>query len=1008
MKLRRLSLLVFAIAIVQCLSAQSGDITFKRYSVSDGLSDNYVRCIFIDSKGFLWIGTEEGLNRFDGEEFISYKRGKGTRFNICGNIVTDVVEDQEGHLWIATRDGGICRLNPETGEVFSPELSASGSAPQKYVHSVQFSADSKLVVGTDKGIYLSNDNINFNLFTKNAKTAYDIELYNGKTVLATISESIIAIENDSTKRLTKNPLGFPFPGHSLNDIYVDSENRCWIAAWDNFLHEYSAKSEYLLHYNFMNAGTIDYTGEELRCITQVSEDKLWLALRSGVIWEFDKHSGMSSPITVTSRENGRLFGRTITSLLTDNLGRIWVGTDNGLHMYNPNTSMFNVTELGKGLTVNGIVENGHGVFLATNKGILKTNNRKFEPTNWLYQNDIPNIYSIIAPDTESLVIGTSSILLQCNLSNPKLIPLTNQSLDNFDLNNIVSSRYTPILYSKENDQIISSAYGHGVVFTNASDKASTFLILRNDDGLENLVTSFCEGNDNFIYFGGSLSGISELKLPSGQFDNRVFFKTPDNHFSYEVKSRNYTHGLLSKSISAIIRRDKESFWVTTKGGGLHIFQPDHPEKPFTSVPSPRQTMKSVIKDLNNNLWIVASGVLLHYNISAGSWTEYNDAHGIPQSGLSGALYLLASGEICAGGEDFIMKFSPDNMERINEIPKTRITHISVMDINCDSLLLLSKLEIPYNKNFIKIDFASLCFNNPTGIQFEYILEGYDKKWNNNGNINSVSYNNLPSGDYTFKVRALKSDGTPEEYMASISIGILPPFYQRWWFISILILCLGMILLTVLRYRKQEKQKVEVMRNKIARDLHDDIGSALGSISFFSEAVKKKLKDNGDQSSYRVIEKIGSTSREMIDNMHDIIWAVNPVHDSFIHLNEKMRSLATDLASANNLKLNFEYDEALNQVKLSMTERKNIFLIFKEALYNSCKYAKATEITIIARKNPKKKIFLSIQDNGIGISPAAQTRGGNGLKNMRVRAYEINGELNIDSSAKTGTLVQLQF
>jgi ligand-binding sensor domain-containing protein len=554
MKVCRLTLLIIVLAIGQRLSAQSGDITFKRYSVSDGLSDNSVRCVFIDSKGFLWVGTEEGLNRFDGEEFIGYKRGKSTRFNICGNIVTDIIEDKEGSLWIATRDGGICQLNPETGEVFSPELSSAGSAPQTFVHSLKFSPDGRLVAGTDKGIYVSDDRVNFYLIKDGVRTSYDIEVHNKQIVIATISESITTIEDNGLKKLTKNPDGFPFPGHSINDIYVDDENRCWIAAWDNFLHEYSSGNEYLLNYDFMNSKTIDYTGEEIRRITQISKNKLWLVLKSGSIWEFDTQTLKGTPITITSRENGRLFGRTITSLLTDNLGRIWVGTDNGLHMYNPNTSMFNVTELGKGSTVNGIAECGNEIFLATNKGILKTNNYKYEPANWLYKNEIPNSYSIVALDTENLVIGTNNILLQCNISNPKLAPFITEYADPIDLNNIVSSRYSPILYSKENGQVISGAYGHGVVFTNYSDKGTTFIIPRNDDGLENLITSFCEGNDHIIYFGGSLTGITELKLPSENFDNRAFFK-PLLSRSFDIATHNFTQGLLSKSVSSIIRRD---------------------------------------------------------------------------------------------------------------------------------------------------------------------------------------------------------------------------------------------------------------------------------------------------------------------------------------------------------------------------------------------------------------------------------------------------------------------
>jgi signal transduction histidine kinase len=201
--------------------------------------------------------------------------------------------------------------------------------------------------------------------------------------------------------------------------------------------------------------------------------------------------------------------------------------------------------------------------------------------------------------------------------------------------------------------------------------------------------------------------------------------------------------------------------------------------------------------------------------------------------------------------------------------------------------------------------------------------------------------------------------------------------------------------------------MEKIRNKIARDLHDDIGSALGSISFYSETAIKNLDASKSKEASIILQKMGSTSREMIENMHDIVWTVNPNNDDLNKLIERIHNFAKEVCSSNNIKLQFDASRLNLQKNLSMDARKNVYLILKEGVYNAVKYAHTDEI-IICFSSEHSKNILEISDKGIGFDTENKMFEGNGLKNMRTRAKEIRGEISIHSSPGKGTRITLIF
>jgi len=217
--------------------------------------------------------------------------------------------------------------------------------------------------------------------------------------------------------------------------------------------------------------------------------------------------------------------------------------------------------------------------------------------------------------------------------------------------------------------------------------------------------------------------------------------------------------------------------------------------------------------------------------------------------------------------------------------------------------------------------------------------------------------------------------------------------------SVLIIIIGLLLFN--RYRFTQKQKHQAERMRISSDLHDEIGSTLSSISMYSAYAKEKPAEAGT-----ILEEISSSSQEMIDDMNDIIWAINPRNDSFKHIIDRLRNYASRMAQSKNIVLDFSNDDTLHDMTLSMEQRKNIFLICKEAVNNAVKYSSCKNLAVKFEKN-KRSIVVDVSDDGKGFD-ANESYEGNGLKNMKQRAEQLNANFSIHSSAGSGTRINFEM
>jgi signal transduction histidine kinase len=315
--------------------------------------------------------------------------------------------------------------------------------------------------------------------------------------------------------------------------------------------------------------------------------------------------------------------------------------------------------------------------------------------------------------------------------------------------------------------------------------------------------------------------------------------------------------------------------------------------------------------------------------------------------------------------------------------------------------------LKHNQNSFSFEFTAISFINAIKNKYAFKLEGFDADWNYRNAQNRIAtYTNLEPGNYVFRVKASNNDGIWNEEGTSIKIHIASPFWRTGWFYILCFISLFLISYLFYYIRLRQVMKIQDVRNKISRDLHDEIGSALSSISIYSEVVKRLTEDKVPEAS-NVISNISESSRTAMDNMSDIVWAINPENDKFMHVFERINIFSSQLFEAKNIQSHIDIAPSVNEIKLTAIQRKNIYLIFKEAINNIAKYSRASNCYIVAEIKDKN-IQIVIKDDGVGFENTAKSLGGNGMLNMKLRADEINGMLAINSIKNKGTTIELQF
>ena len=428
---------------------------------------------------------------------------------------------------------------------------------------------------------------------------------------------------------------------------------------------------------------------------------------------------------------------------------------------------------------------------------------------------------------------------------------------------------------------------------------------------------------------------------------------------------------------------------------------------FNSVGDLHQPSCVSIINKNNLLWIGTEAGILNYNLQTHSFSNIGHETFLDQA-FPASPFAIIGNDIVFGIRNGYGYFTPDLVK--GQVPSYPV--IEAAYVNNQPVLPYypsqnnrGSFVFNHTENSVKIAFTAFLFSDPLNIKFRYRLKGADSKWQYTDDQRSANYAQLEPGAYTFYVQSSNKNGLWSHQAASFSFEIEPPYWETWWFRAGVTFLITLAFYRLYRYRINNILAIQKIRERIASDFHDDIGSALSSISIFSDIADAQLEEKLPHEETReVIGHITLHARDMLDAMDDIIWAVNPRNDHFNELAVRMREFAIPLLEAKNIRFEIDIDENILNARIKMEARKNIFLIFKECINNLLKHSGCTAMKVSVTKSDTY-LEIIISDNGRGFDLSAPSNR-NGLKNMRKRAAEINGTVQVITRPGAGVTTSL--
>ncbi len=1017
---------------------------FWHLSNVNGLSGTSVKTIIQDQKGFIWIGTDFGLNRYDAKNIVSFKYDANDSSTISGNIIKRIVEDKTGLQWIVT-DGGLCNFNSSTQKFIRFPLFEKN---EKIKSINDFFIDSKnnLWIATDEmgwgkidvstKKYIRENFDNQNQDSGSLRKVYAIQTIaedkNGKLYFGSRAYSLITKKEMTYVFSAENRNVYPYPAHTINTIFCDSKNRIWIGAWDNVLHEYDIEKN-IFESVFLESGkNINYSGNEITCINEDLNGWLWIGTRKNGLYLYNPANKQLQHFIKNRLDKTGISNNTIRCIYKDKDGRMWLGTDSGVDVFDPMLNQFEINYLNNDFTatelVNDFLEDENNLYIATNDGLFVNTlgNLFTQKKSFNYKNEKLSLTKLFKDSYGTIYTGTNKtvfILDPTNLSIKTLNTFYNRvSNSNFDFYNIASSRIVSMAQSQwlGHDVLWISPYGHGLAVFELKAKAG-FVTPVFGKGMryEHLIHKvFIDSRQN-VFCLNARNGISQNFLPISFADSILnlsptkqktilvdFFPIRSNFLDDKISN-------LPTSVFDMMEISEGIYWITSTTGGL--FKLNLKDNSLVHFENSYPNMYGMEKDNNGNLWILSSAGIEFFNTTENSFYHFGPSDGIPDEGLQGYLYKNKDGYLYAGGKGYYLKFKPEEIKFNTIKPIASITHFKIFDHIADSLLLDRKINLSYRQNHFSFDFASLNYTDADKNKFQYKLDGLDEQWISAGTRNYVSYTNLNGGNYIFKIKSSNNNNVWSD-PASVEIFIKPPFWQYKLFIPAVLLILGAVGFIIYRNRiknihrlQTEKLLAEIdaqekERRRIARDLHDEFGTKMSALKIYLSTYEKFI-DHQNQEAVKTKKELYTIVDDSMHDLRSLLMDLSPKTLEMHGFASALNDLTNRLSNTHLFHIKSYVAPQLE--RFDAKYELPIFRMTQELINNSIKHAECKEISIqlFYRDNC---IIFSYEDDGKGFDLEKIKSEGYGLKNIETRVSLLDGKINWETSTGNGINVTIEI
>lgn len=938
---------------------------FRSFTIQDGLAGNPVKKIFQDSKGFIWLCTWDGLSKYDGQGFTNFSTANG----FSHDLVNDICETPEGKLFVALNNGMTYKI--------------------------------------------INDRILQNPVIKDTTIESFIHGKDGELLAITTLNGIMKLADGKLQ-----PLSSPImlSGGSLLAI----EDSLFLASSpDNVVPLHLLNSKFEITCKYPNPASIYSLFQDLhRHIWAGCED----GLKQIIIDPKNRRISLATPpppFQDSVLKNGR-----IRCIWEDDQQNLWIGTTTGLVLVEKNGSIQKFTKA-DGLPDEHIYclfeDKEKNIWIGTGQGVARLVNRG-RKKYWSTRNGLLGevIYSIVKVGDQYL-IGEKGGIQRFNQAYNELTTLKVPFSGDFGLENVQSSTFTLLSTSSNSitrnigiidlkNNMVSEAFkfvvpdGTQFYCWDVSNKNTFVIGTRNalrilyngkvkvDSTISGLITCLFI-DDSILWVGTHSKGLYRIRFQEME----------------DVKLSNHTRISLPDSMIRSIYKDKKGIlWIGTRYNGVYnlieekngLYHVEQIDKRHGLISN---WVKVITEDKNHNIWIGSNTGVDKLLENKKGWRIFNFSRFNNLFGSVNTILPDDNGSIWIGMNNGLANVPDAGYDTLPPMPVyiTRIqTHLKV-----DSIIIPvehSTLSLPYSDNAISFNFTSPGFINEKEMKYSFrLVSDRDTAWSTPTSLPSVSYASLQPGTYRFEVKNLGWNGVWGN-STSYSFTILSPFWKTWWFILVIAAAVAFILYLLYRYRIDQLKKIQLVRNRIATDLHDDIGSALTNISILTELSKRNRQEPEKAEAYidRIREEI-DTSGQALD---DIIWSVNTKNDTLHETAARMRRYASELFDARNIRYDLKMDPQISDKKISMEQRRDLFLIFKEILNNIHKHASPTSVNIVLFIE-KQTLNLVINDNGVGFDTTRLTNR-NGISNIKTRVGRWKGTVNLHSQTGIGTSINI--
>lgn len=1030
---KRLLIILFFLLTATAF-AQTQKIVFDHYGLREGFNSREAMDIVTAKNGLVWISSTDGLVRFDSKRFKFYQHIPGDSNAIRNNYCKALTIDQRGWIWVCN-DDDLDVFNPAT-EKFTHLSLNSGKKEKTSVKPAALYYDAAtdiMWIGCATGLYysragsttlqhvssISNDPA---VFTA-AITAITAA---GKDELWFTAAFVIYKLNTQTGAVEKTPIPFKIDGIESNrniatitTAFFDDHQVLWLGTWLGGLIEFNPVTKEFHQYVYS-----DYKKDE-NTVNKILQTGL--PGQENTLCLSTNGRGFTTFSTVTKK-----FTSYSTQFLNDRYGikgntygmhldsgkNIWIGSAFGLQQYNFSKQLFNTIDLS---SISGGIN-----LLPVDDIAIEKNNRGRDEKLWLgipykggyvydllkqtisnppgkiarYLNPPTGVFGFMIDSKNILWISTNQYgLMGYDIEKDKL--LTNEKQYFFE-----SWKWVNNFFEDTQHRLWLGTF-HGLFVIDSTRKNIREIVAVNStlqkNNLSQAIQGISQDNQGNIWITADYSDKKNAGIvrysPATEKADIVF-----NETTYTL-IKDLKTGLRDIYASADGKIFAHDF-----GGGLTSFNTSDSIPQLTYLNTqhglPSNYIGQFIPDSAGNIWCSTNFGISYFKKNSNVFTNYSyDVYALGSNDLP-AIYLSpASGIMYIGESNAIGYFNTRSINNSKNTSPLIFTELKIFNqvyhsqnnpfSNGDTW------QLNHDENTVSIEFALLSYTNPQENMYSWKLQGYEQNWNTSKN-NIATYANIKPGTYTLLVKAVNSSGEWSDAI-QLTIKIKAPFYKTWWFLALLFLTLSALIYYLLQLRiKRFKEKYE-LRNRIATDLHDEIGSTITSINILSN-VSQQAMEKAPEQAKEMMEQIAAQSKQIQQNMSDIVWSIRPDNEKMENLLVRMKEYTAQTLEPLQIKTSFHHNRQFTDTSLALQYRKEVLLIFKEAINNIARHANAFEVNINIHQT-KNSIRLSITDNGQWKSNGNST--GTGTRSMQQRAAAIGGTLTIEKK-ENGTVILLNI